>query len=144
MATIEKTKITVTATINAPVEKVWSLWTDPRHIVHWNNAQDDWHTTNAENDLRVGGKFLSRMEARDGSTGFDFEGEYTRVILLKQIVYTLGDGRIVQVSFTENGKETLVAETFEAEQTYTPELQKQGWQAILNNFKKYVENKTIS
>jgi uncharacterized protein YndB with AHSA1/START domain len=144
MATIEKTKITVAATINAPVEQVWSLWTDPRHIVHWNHASDDWHTTKSENDLRVGGKFLSHMEARDGSTGFDFEGEYTRVVLLKQIIYTLGDGRNVQISFSENGKETLVAETFEAEHTYTPELQKQGWQAILNNFKKYAENQPIS
>jgi uncharacterized protein YndB with AHSA1/START domain len=139
MITTQKTTVTVTTTINAPVEKVWNFWTNPKHIIYWNHASDDWHTTKAENDLRVGGKFLFRMEARDGSNGFDFSGQYTHVILLKQIKYTISDGRNVLVSFASNGDETMVTETFETEQTFTLELQKGGWQAILDNFKKYVE-----
>lgn len=139
MTTTEKTSITVEATINAPVEKVWNLWTEPKHIIHWNNASDDWHTPKAENDLRAGGTFLSRMEAKDGSMGFDFEGKYSTVEKHKRIAYTLGDGRQVQVSFLSKGKETTVTETFEAEQTNTIELQQSGWLSILTNFKKYVE-----
>lgn len=143
MATTERTIITVEATMNAPVEKVWDLWTDPKHIVHWNNASDDWHTPKAENDLRVGGKFLSTMEAKDGSWGFDFSGEYSKVEQHKQIEYTLDDGRKVQVSFISKENETTVTETFEAEQTHTIEMQKAGWQAILDNFKKYVESSAM-
>ena len=139
MATLEKTVITVAAEINAPVEKVWQFWTDPKHIVHWNNASDDWHTPKAENDLRVGGKFLSRMEARDGSTGFDFIGVYSKVESLRQIEYTLEDDRTVQISFAAEGDKTTVTETFEAEQENTLELQQFGWQSILDNFRKYVE-----
>ncbi|MDP3431896.1 MAG: SRPBCC family protein [Bacteroidota bacterium] len=139
MATFEKTVITVGAEINAPVEKVWEFWTDPKHIVHWNNASDDWHTPKAENDLRVGGKFLSRMEARDGSMGFDFVGEYAKVEPLRQIEYTLEDDRRVQISFTSEGDKTRVTETFEAEQENSMELQQSGWQSIVNNFKRYVE-----
>lgn len=139
MATLEKTVITVRAEINAPVEKVWEFWTDPKHIVHWNNASDDWHTPKAENDLRVGGKFLSRMEARDGSTGFDFIGMYSKVEPLRQIEYTLEDDRTVQISFAAEGDKTTVTETFEAEQENTLELQQFGWQSIVNNFKRYVE-----
>jgi len=140
MITREKTTITVEANINAPVEKVWNLWTDPKHIVYWNNATDDWHTPGAENDLRVGGKFLSRMEARDGSAGFDFTGTYSKVEKHKQIEYTLADDRKVQVSFVSNGNKATVTEIFEAEQINTIELQQAGWQAILNNFRKYVED----
>lgn len=143
MATTERTIITVEATMNAPVEKVWDLWTDPKHIVHWNNASDDWHTPKAENDLRVGGKFLSTMEAKDGSWGFDFSGEYSKVEQHKQIEYTLDDGRKVQVSFISKENETTVTETFEAEQTHTIEMQQAGWQAILDNFKKYVESSAM-
>ncbi len=139
MTTLEKTVITVGAEINAPVEKVWEFWTDPKHIVRWNNASDDWHTPKAENDLRVGGKFLSRMEAKDGSMGFDFIGVYSKVEPLRQIEYTLEDDRTVQISFAADGDKTTVTETFEAEQENTLELQQFGWQSIVNNFKRYVE-----
>lgn len=140
MATSETTVITVEATINAPVEKVWNYWTDPKHIVRWNNASDDWHTPKAENDLRVGGKFLSRMEAKDGSFGFDFSGEYTAVDKHKRIEYSLGDERKVKVIFESKGNETKVTERFDAENTHSVEMQQTGWQAILDNFKKYVED----
>ncbi|MFO7370036.1 MAG: SRPBCC family protein [Bacteroidales bacterium] len=132
-------RITVSATIHAPVEKVWMFWTDPGHIVHWNHASFDWHTSKAENDLKTGGKFSYRMEARDGSMGFDFSGEYTEVLLLKRIKFRLDDGRKVQILFEANGEESLLTETFEAETMNSLELQKQGWQAILDNFKNYVE-----
>jgi len=139
METIEKTNITVGVTIHMPVEKVWEFWTDPKHILHWNNASDDWHTTKVENDLRPGGKFLSRMEAKDGSMGFDFTGKYNKIELHKLIESTLDDGREVQVSFVSNGNETTITEIFEAEQENTIELQQAGWQSILDNFKKYAE-----
>jgi uncharacterized protein YndB with AHSA1/START domain len=139
MVTIEKAKISVSVKISSPVEKVWNYWTDPLHIVHWNNASDDWHTPRAENDLRVGGKFLSRMEARDGSYGFDFTGEYNKVEHLKEIEYTIADDRKVNISFVSLGNETIVEEMFEAEQTNPVEAQQKGWQSILENFKKYVE-----
>jgi uncharacterized protein YndB with AHSA1/START domain len=131
--------ITVENTVNAPVVKVWEFWTTPKHIEKWNNASDDWHTPYAENDLRVGGKFLSRMEAKDGSFGFDFIGIYTVVEEYKEISYTLEDERIVKITFTEEGNKTKVTESFDAESENAVELQKSGWQAILDNFKKYVE-----
>jgi uncharacterized protein YndB with AHSA1/START domain len=133
------TKITVTATIDASIETVWNNWTAPEHIVNWNNASDDWHTPKAENDLRIGGKFLSRMEAKDGSFGFDFEGTYDVVETHKTIEYTLPDGRHVSIQFQEKGNQTEVTETFDPENQNPPELQQQGWQMILNNFKKYTE-----
>jgi uncharacterized protein YndB with AHSA1/START domain len=139
MATIDKKILTVEVIINAPVEKVWTLWTDPKHIVRWNNASDEWYTPRAKNDLRVGGKFLSRMEAKDGSNGFDFSGEYDKIELFKQIDYTLADSREVKVSFVSNGHETTVKETFEAEQINPVEIQQFGWQSIMNNFKRYIE-----
>ena len=135
----ESSIITIRAIIDAPVEKVWKLWTDPRHIIHWNYASDDWQTTRAENDLRVGGKFLSRMEAKDGSTGFDFNGEYLKIENHKKIEYKLADDRKVQVSFESKANKTTVTSVFEAEQMNPVELQKEGWQAILDNFKKYVK-----
>jgi uncharacterized protein YndB with AHSA1/START domain len=135
----EKAIITVGVIVNAPVEKVWTFWTDPRHIIHWNNASDDWFTPWAENDVRVGGRFISRMEARDGSQGFGFSGVYSVVVLNKQIFYILDDGREVRINFALNGDATTVTETFEAEQLNSIELQQEGWQAILDNFKKYVE-----
>jgi uncharacterized protein YndB with AHSA1/START domain len=138
-ATTEKATITVQASINAPVVKTWKFWTDPKHIIHWNNASDDWHTPKAENDLQVGGQFLSRMEARDGSMGFDFIGEYKKIEPYRLIEYVLEDGRKVQVNFVENGNETAITEVFEAEKTNSLELQQAGWQAILHNFRKYVE-----
>jgi uncharacterized protein YndB with AHSA1/START domain len=139
MITTEKTSVTVQTVINAPVERVWSLFTDPKHIVHWNHASSDWHSPFAENDLRVGGKFKIRMEARDGSGGFDFGGVYDSVILLKQIKYTMDDGRNVQLSFSAEDENTIVSETFESEAINPVEFQQKGWQAILDNFKKYVE-----
>jgi uncharacterized protein YndB with AHSA1/START domain len=139
MTTTEKTRITVEATINAPVEKVWKLWTEPKHITQWNNASEDWHTPKAENDLRVGGKFLSRMEAKDGSAGFDFEGVYEEVKTHERVVYSMSDGRRVDIQFKEEENTTTVTETFDAETTHSIEMQKEGWQSILNNFKEYVE-----
>jgi uncharacterized protein YndB with AHSA1/START domain len=139
MSTPEKTIITVEAAIHVPLKKVWKLWTDPKHIIHWNNASDDWHTTKAENDLKAGGRFLSRMEAKDGSSGFDFTGKYSKVEPYKHIEYTLDDERKVQISFVTEANVTIVTETFEAEHIYAPEMQKTGWQAILDNFKKYAE-----
>lgn len=139
MKTPPKKVITVEADIHASVKKVWDHYTNPEHIVKWNNASDDWHTPRAENDLRNGGRFLSRMEARDGSSGFDFTGVYTDVKPLKQISYTLDDDRKVEVSFVSGGNVTPIRITFEAEQTNPVEIQKEGWQSILNNFKRYVE-----
>jgi len=143
MTTTQKTKITVKTNINVPIERIWKLWNDPFHIMHWYHASEDWQTTWAENNLKVGGKFLYRMEAKDGSTGFDFTGKYNTVVYHKLINYTIADGRSVIVSFISNKEETTVTEIFEAEDTNTYSLQKQGWQSILNNFKKYAESSGI-
>lgn len=132
--------ITIQATINAPVTKAWEIYTMPAHITQWNNASDDWHTPRAENDLRTGGKFLSRMEAKDGSAGFDFTGTYTEVKEHQLIAYTMDDGRTVTITFTAEGDATKMVVAFEAEQTNSVEMQRSGWQAILDNFKKYVES----
>jgi uncharacterized protein YndB with AHSA1/START domain len=140
MAESEKTIITVEATVNAPVEKVWEAWTSPEHIIIWNSASEDWHTPRAENDLRVGGSFSSRMEARDGSFGFDFGGVYDDVITHELIAYTLGDERKVKITFEDLGGQTLVTESFEPEGTNPVDFQKSGWQAIMDNFKKYAES----
>jgi uncharacterized protein YndB with AHSA1/START domain len=139
MQTPNKTSITVKTTVDAPIEKVWKFWSSPEHITQWNNASNDWHTPHAENDLRTGGKFLARMEAKDGSFGFDFGGVYDDVRENKYIAYTMGDGRKVEVTFSENGNETDIEETFEAENQNPIEMQRAGWQAILGNFKKYTE-----
>ncbi len=139
METSNKTIITVEATVNAPVEKVWKFWSSPEHITKWNNASDDWHTPYAENDLRVGGKFTSRMEAKDSSFGFDFWGVYDVVVTNERIEYTLGDDRKVKIVFTDKGNATQVIESFEAENENSIEMQKDGWQAILDNFRKYTE-----
>jgi uncharacterized protein YndB with AHSA1/START domain len=139
MSTVEKSLISVSAVLSLPIDKVWDFWTKPNHIVLWNNASDDWHTPKAENDLRVGGKFLSRMEAKDGSMGFDFTGEYTAVEKYKLIAYTMSDGRKASTLFESVGNETSVTTIFEAETENSLEMQKTGWQAILNNFKKYAE-----
>lgn len=133
------TSITISTTIMASVEKVWFLWTLPEHITQWNNASPDWHTPRAENDLRAGGKFLSRMEAKDGSFGFDFWGIYDEVKTNELIAYTMGDGRKAEVHFTSKGNETQIITSFEAEEENSEELQKAGWQAILDNFKNYTE-----
>ncbi len=136
---IHKDTITVETSVNAPIEKVWEFWTKPEHITKWNAASDDWHTTRAENDLRIGGKFLSRMEAKDGSFGFDFEGIYDSIIPNKKISYTLLDDRKVTITFSSTDNGVQITETFEAETENTLELQKFGWQAILKNFKNQVE-----
>jgi len=133
-------KITVEATVAAPIDKVWESWTAPQHIQKWNNASEDWHTPKATNDLRTGGNFLTRMEAKDGSFGFDFEGTYTEVIKHEFIAYELGDGRKVSITFENYGASTKVVETFDPENENPIDMQKDGWQAILNNFKTYTEN----
>lgn len=140
METQEKTIITVENTVNAPVEKVWEYWSKPEHVTQWNHASDDWHSPRGENDLREGGNFNFRMEAKDGSFGFDFGGVYDRVKKNQLIEYTMGDGRKVSVKFTGEGNQTRIVESFEAENQHSIEMQKGGWQAILDNFKKYTEN----
>ena len=132
--------ITVQQVVNAPLEKVWDYFTTPEHITQWNNASDDWYTPRVENDLRNGGKFVYRMEARDGSFGFDFAGTYDAVTPQQTIAYTLGDGRKVHLQFSTDSGGTKVVEQFEAERTNPVEMQQTGWQAILDNFKSYTES----
>jgi uncharacterized protein YndB with AHSA1/START domain len=139
MATQDKKVLTVENTINAPVERVWEYWTKPEHIIKWNTPSDDWHTPRAENDLKAGGRFLSRMEAKDGSVGFDFGGVYDAVTKNEYIEYTIGDGRKVKIIFKSDGNKTKITESFEAENIHSIEMQQGGWQAILDNFKKYTE-----
>lgn len=134
-------EITVEAHINAPIEKIWEAWTDPEHITKWCFASNDWHAPTSENDLRVGGKFKTRMESKDGKEGFDFEGTYTRVDEYKRVEYALDDGRLVKVEFTKQEDGCKIVESFEPENENSIEVQRNGWQAILDNFKKYVENK---
>ena len=133
-------RITVSTIVNAPLETVWKHWTEPAHIEKWNYASDEWHCPHAENDLRVGGKFSYTMAAKDGSAQFDFYGTYDHVIENEEIVYTIADGRKVYISFMDDEAGTEVIETFDPEGQNTPELQQQGWQAILNNFKSHTEN----
>lgn len=139
MGTSNPTKVTVQVVVQAPIEKVWSCWTEPEHITKWNQASEDWHAPRAENDLRAGGKFMTRMEAKDGSMGFDFAGVYDEVKPHEWISYTMADGRRVEITFTDQGGETKVVETFDAESTHPIEFQQAGWQAIMDNFKKYTE-----
>lgn len=131
--------LTVECTVNAPVSKVWSLWTLPEHIVNWNFASEDWHSPRATSDFRVGGTFKYRMEARDGSFGFDLFGVFEELVPNERIVYSLEDGRKVIIAFVAQGDQTKITEAFEAEKQNSLELQQAGWQAILNNFKKYAE-----
>lgn len=139
MTTPEKTTITVEAAINVPVEKVWEYWTSPEHIPGWNFASPDWCCPRAENKLCAGGKFVWRMEAKDGSMGFDFAGVFNEVKTNELIAYTMDDGRKARITFTRSGNETRITETFEAETIHSLDLQRSGWQAILDNFKKYAE-----
>ena len=134
-------KITVETLVNAEPGKVWDAWNSPDDIKRWNSAHEDWHTTRSTVDLREGGTFVSRMEAKDGSVGFDFGGTYTRVVPGQVIEYRMGDGREVTVEFVEGADGVLVRETFDAESENPPEMQRQGWQAILDNFARYVEAK---
>jgi uncharacterized protein YndB with AHSA1/START domain len=140
MTADSNTTITVETTVRAPIEKVWSYWTEPQHITKWSFAAEDWHAPKAENDLRAGGSFLTRMEAKDGSFGFDFSGVYDEVRLHEFIAYTLGDGRKVAITFSSQGNDTRVTEAFEAERENPVEMQQAGWQAFLDNFKKYCES----
>lgn len=138
---IGREKITVKTTIAAPIAKVWNAFTNPIDIINWNTADASWHCPKSENDLRVGGRFLSRMEAKDGSFGFDFEGTYNIINLHKEITYTMDDGRVAKTLFNEVDNKTEVETTFDAEEEYTLDLQRNGWQTILNNFANYVTNK---
>ncbi|MBP3966210.1 SRPBCC family protein [Paenibacillus lignilyticus] len=133
-------KLTVQTVVNLPVEKVWKYWTEPAHITQWNNASDDWHTPFSENDLRVGGSFTSKMAAKDGSFEFEFGGVYDEVRVNEAIAYTLGDGREVSIAFISQDNGTKVIETFETETMNAAEMQQAGWQAIMDNFKKYAES----
>ncbi|NVK03195.1 MAG: SRPBCC domain-containing protein [Flavobacteriia bacterium] len=133
-------RITVSISVNADIDKVWNCWTKPEHITNWNFASDDWCCPSAKNTLLPKGKFSWRMEAKDGSMGFDFEGTYVEIITHKRIAYQMLDGRKVDIEFNQSGNEVEVSETFDAEGTNSDELQRSGWQAILVNFKKYVES----
>ncbi len=131
--------ITVTTTIETSIEKVWDAWTNPTHITQWCQASDDWHAPYADNDVRVDGTFKTTMAAKDGSFSFDLEGVYTKVELHKYIAYTLTDGRNVEITFTNEDGSVNIIESFDPESQNSHELQQQGWQMILNNFKKHVE-----
>ena len=133
--------ITVETVVKADLNAVWRAWNNPEDIKQWNAASEDWHTTSSAVDLREGGSFSARMEAKDGSVGFDFEGTYTRVVPEKLIEYTLSDGRKVKVHFSHAADGVLVRETFDAESENEPEVQRQGWQAILDSFARHVEAK---
>ena len=137
---MEQTKIQVDASIRADVQKVWDYYTSPEHITKWNFASEDWHCPKSENDLRVGGKMVSRMEAKDGSFGFDFEAVYDEVVEPEKLTYSMADGRQATTRMEQNGEDTRVEIEFDAESLNPVEMQQQGWQAILNNFKNYVEN----
>lgn len=134
-------KITVQTNVKAKLDAVWTAWNNPEDIKQWNAASDDWHTPRSTVDLREGGKFMARMEAKDGSFGFDFEGTYTKVVPQKLIEYKMADDREVRVEFSEAAGGVLVKETFDAESENSADMQRQGWQAILSNFAKYVETK---
>lgn len=132
-------RIAVDVTISADIKKVWDNYTNPEHITQWNFASDEWHCPKAENDIKVGGKLRSRMEAKDGSWGFDFEAVYDEVINLQRFTYTMTDGRKATTVFDALGDKTKVMITFDAESENPVEMQREGWQAILENFKNYAE-----
>lgn len=136
----QNNRITVETTVKAPADKVWQYWNAPEHITQWCSASPDWHTPKSENDLRKGGSFASRMEAKDGSFGFDFGGVYDEVITNKHIAYTMADGRKVSIDFTDKDGETHVSESFDPESENPADMQRAGWQAIMDNFKTYTES----
>jgi uncharacterized protein YndB with AHSA1/START domain len=137
---MKATKITVEANVLAPKNKVWDYYTNPEHITEWNFADPSWQCPAAENDLRVGGKYWARMEAKDGSFGFDFEAIYSEVVPGEKLTYQMPDGRVATITFKEQGGATHVAVTFDAETENSIDMQRGGWQAILDNFKKYTES----
>jgi uncharacterized protein YndB with AHSA1/START domain len=132
--------ITVKTIVNSPINNVWEFWTKPEHITNWYFASNDWHAPKSENNLQIGGKFLIRMEARDKSFGFDFTGTYNEVVANSIIKYTMDDDRKATILFSEKENGTEIIQTFDAEKENTIELQQNGWQAILDNFKKYSES----
>ena len=135
----DKPTITIEAHVNAPAEKVWSIWTNPDDITKWSTPSPDWYTPKAEHELKPGGTFNYRMEARDGSFGFDFGGVFDVVTPNKYLEYTIGDGRKVKINFNDEGKNIHIVQTFEAESENPIEMQRSGWQAILDSFKNYAE-----
>lgn len=137
---MNKSKITVETSVRADLSRVWTCWTAPEHVVNWNFASDDWHCPRAENDLRAGGSFKFNMASRDGKMSFDFEGVYDKVEHHRKIAYTMADGRQVSVAFESGGEQTVVTEIFDPENIHSEEMQRAGWQSILDNFKKYVES----
>ena len=137
---MEATKITIHATISAGIQKVWNYYTQPEHITKWNFASPDWHCPSASNDMRIGGKYTARMEAKDGSFGFEFEATYSEITENQKFVYVMPDGREVSVSINEDNHLTNITVSFDTETENPVDLQREGWQAILNNFKNYAEN----
>ena len=131
-------RITVETRIQAPIDAIWSAWNTPEDIMQWNTASEDWHTTRSEVDLRVGGKFVSRMEAKNGSMGFDFSGSYTNVTPNKRIDYRMDDDREATIEFIEDGDTVIVRESFDAEDQSSIDMQRDGWKAILDNFARHV------
>lgn len=140
MAATEPKQLKVEAQIDAELDLVWEAWTSPEQITRWNFAIDTWHCPRASNDLRVGGRYAARMEAKDGSFGFDFEADYTEVRPRQKLTYKMTDGRVASTDFVAKGNQTWVCTVFDAETENSLEMQQQGWQAILNNFKSYVES----
>lgn len=134
-------RIEVQSWVYAPIDVVWNTYNNPQDIQQWNTASPDWHTVNSQNDLRVGGQFSNRMEAKDGSMGFDFAGIYTEVIPHEKIAYSFGD-RAAEILFQQQNEGVLMTITFDPENQYPLEQQQAGWQAILDNFKRYVESKS--
>lgn len=132
--------ITIQVIVNEPIEKIWEFWTKPEHVMNWNNASDDWHCPKADNDLKNNGKFSYTMASKNEAMSFDFEGIYSNIIEFKLIEYTIIDGRKVRISFEETINGVEITESFDPENIHPEEFQKQGWQAILDNFKKYIES----
>lgn len=140
---MDTTKVTIQAVVSADRQKVWDYYTKPEHITKWNFAIDSWHCPTASNDMSVGGKYTARMEAKDGSFGFDFEAIYNEITAGEKFSYTMADNRVVNAIFKDLGHETEVIITFDAESENPVEMQQQGWQSILDNFKKYAENNSV-
>ena len=134
------TKITIQATVSAAAPRVWACWTEPAHITQWNFASPDWQCPSASNELVVGGKYVARMEAKDGSFGFDFEATYNEIVPQERLIYTMPDGRVVKTTFEAMGDATKVTTVFDAETQNAADMQRDGWQAILNNFKAHAES----
>lgn len=139
MSTTKPVSIRIETTVNAPIEKVWDCWNNPEHVTQWNQAAPEWHCPSGRNDLRAGGKFSYRMEAKDGSFGFDFSGVYDEVKPMSYIQYHLDDNRKVEIRFVPTQEGIRITEDFEAENQNSLELQKMGWRAILDSFRKYAE-----